>query len=202
MSFRILKLGGMALYSLCLMSGGMLLPYVFGILFWREPVTLTRVLGLAAVLAAVILANFNRQAVAKPTLPLCAAVFILNGLCSIFSKAHQINQTYAAVDSAGFVMYSGIVKALLCTPLLLFRKFRKNLPAASPVRIRRSLPVIVGASVIGGVSYLLQLNAAASLPATVLYPAVTGGSIVFSAVTGRLLFRERISARQLLCMLL
>jgi hypothetical protein len=33
LSFKVLKLGGMALYSTFLMSGGMLLPYIFGVLF-------------------------------------------------------------------------------------------------------------------------------------------------------------------------
>ena len=34
--FRVLKFGNMALYSIFLMSGGMLLPYVFGVLFLDE----------------------------------------------------------------------------------------------------------------------------------------------------------------------
>ena len=45
-------------------------------------------------------------------------------------------------------------------------------------------------------------NGAKFLPASVLYPVITGGSVVFSAITGRVLFKERISLRQALCMLL
>ena len=44
--FRILKQGGLALYSTFLMSGGMLLPYIFGIVFLNEMLTLLRVLGI------------------------------------------------------------------------------------------------------------------------------------------------------------
>mgnify|MGYP003291970998 CR=1 FL=1 len=34
--FRVLKAGNMSVYSMFLMSGGMLLPYVFGVLFLDE----------------------------------------------------------------------------------------------------------------------------------------------------------------------
>lgn len=199
LSFRILKLGGMALYSLALMGGGMLLPYVFGILFWKESAAPTGILGLTLVLAAVILANFNRQTASKQLLLLCTAVFILNGCCSILSKLHQIHQTFPTTDSAGFVMYSAIGKCLLCTPLLLLRKKRAE---NRPVHRRQSLPVIIGAAIVGAASYLLQLNGAKTIPASVLYPAITGGSIVFSTIMGRILFRERVSPRQILCILL
>ena len=37
--FRILKQGGLALYSTFLMSGGILLPYIFGIVFLNEMLT-------------------------------------------------------------------------------------------------------------------------------------------------------------------
>ena len=39
LSFKVLKLGGMALYSTFLMSGGMLLPYIFGVIFLEEQLT-------------------------------------------------------------------------------------------------------------------------------------------------------------------
>ena len=51
--------------------------------------------------------------------------------------------------------------------------------------------------IISGISYLLQLTGAAQLPATVLYPMVTGGSIIFSALSGRVFFREKLSVYQL-----
>ena len=48
---------------------------------------------------------------------------------------------------------------------------------------------------IGGMSYIIQLYGAKSLPATVLYPFITGGRIVFSALTGAAVFKEKLSGR-------
>ena len=198
LSFRILNLGGMALYSLALMSGGMLLPYVFGIVFLNETVSLPGFLGLMTVLAAVILANFNRRNIGKTLLLLCAAVFLLNGFCSILSKVHQISRMPSTVSSAGFVLYSGIAKCLLSVIVLLCRK-RSSF---SRPKHKYTLLLTVGAAVISAASYLLQLNGAKVLPASVLYPMITGGSIVFSAIAGCVLFKEQLSLRQVLCILL
>ena len=198
LSFRILNLGGMALYSLALMSGGMLLPYVFGIVFLNETVSLPGILGLITVLAAVILSNFNRRNIGKTLLLLCAAVFFLNGFCSILSKVHQISRMASAVSSAGFVMYSGIAKCLLSVIVLLCRKRC----SFSRPKHKYTLLLTVGTAVISAASYLLQLNGAEVLPASVLYPMITGGSIVFSAIAGCVLFKEQLSLRQVLCILL
>ena len=50
---------------------------------------------------------------------------------------------------------------------------------------------------IGGVSYLFQLKGAINLPATVLYPFITGGSIIFTALAGRVFFGEKPKKRTL-----
>ena len=51
--------------------------------------------------------------------------------------------------------------------------------------------IILGQAGSGGVSYFLQLIAAGHLPASVQYPILTGGSIVLTALAGRIFFREK-----------
>ena len=47
LGFRILKMSGsMAMYTLSLMTSGMILPYVWGIAFLNEPFTCLRTAGL------------------------------------------------------------------------------------------------------------------------------------------------------------
>ena len=50
-------------------------------------------------------------------------------------------------------------------------------------------------ALVSGLSYFFQLVGAENLPATVLYPFVTGGSIAFTTLAGWLIFREKPSAR-------
>lgn len=191
LSFQVLKMGSMALYSTFLMSGGMLLPYFYGVLFLSEELTLSRIIGVLFVLSAVILSNLSKQKVNRKLLILCCAVFFLNGAVSIISKCHQVSTAYKAVSSSEFVVYSGIAKLLLSTAALLFCKKEEK-----TMSCRLSYGVVAGAAIIGSASYLLQLIGAKTLPATVLYPMVTGGSIIFSALAGSVFFKEQITRRQ------
>lgn len=191
--FRILKKGSLALYSTFLMSGGMLLPYLFGIVFLHEKLTLLRMFGMLFVLAAVILSNFSKQKTDRKQLFLCFAVFVLNGLVSTISKCHQIGSAYGAISSSGFVMYSGIGKCV-CSLLAMLLYHKRGSPPATMDTL--SFSVTAGAAAVGAASYFLQLIGAKNLPASVLYPMVTGGSILFSTITGKAFFREAISPHQ------
>ena len=197
LGFHVLKLGGMALYSTFLMSGGMVLPYLFGISFLGEPLTLPRTLGILAMLAAVILSNSREKRFSGKLLALCTGVFILNGIVSILSKCHQITGRYETVSSAQFVMYFGLCKCCFCSALL-WGKYRP----VWDMKKAFSLPLAAGAALISAVSYFLQLICAKYLPASVLYPMITGGSVVFSALAGLLCFRERLSKGQLFSIVL
>lgn len=193
-SFKILKTSGMAIYSIFLLSGGMLLPYFYGVLFLEEDLSPQRIIGVIISLIAVIFSNKTKYNIKATVLPLCIAVFILNGFVSIISKVHQINDTFYPVSSTVFVMYSGIAKFLFSSVALLFCKKKKRASFSSKLT-----PLILsGSALIGGVSYMLQLIGAKELPATVLYPIVTGGSIVFSALSGKIFFKEKLSSYQLI----
>lgn len=47
-----------------------------------------------------------------------------------------------------------------------------------------------------GLSYMLQLIGAESLPASVLYPFITGGSIILTSFAGVAVFKEKLTIRQ------
>lgn len=195
LGFRVLRSGNMAVYSVFLMSGGMLLPYVFGILFLDEPLTAPRLVGLLMILGAVILSNGPSRGIHRKQLLLCCGIFLLNGAVSIISKVHQVGTRFGPVDSTAFVMYSALGRWLFSSIALAF--CRKGMP------IRRfssgkTLWIIAGAALIGGTSYMLQLIGASALPASVLYPLVTGGSIIFSALSGMVFFQEKPTKYQLI----
>lgn len=204
--FRVLKMGNMSVYSMFLMSGGMLLPYIFGLAFLGETINPFRIVGIIVILVAVILSNFGKMSFKPSLLLLCLCVFLLNGCVSIISKCHQANdqleiiRDFEAVSSTAFVMYSGLGKFVLSSVALLFCKKPKNAVPKKKTFFasRLSFLIILGAAAIGGVSYMLQLIGAKTLPATVLYPMVTGGSIIFSSLSGLIFFKEKLSVFQII----
>ena len=194
-SFRILKSGGMALYSMFLMMGGMLLPYIFGVIFLDEALTIWRILGLVIIAAAVVLSSRAKYRFGGKVYLWCILVFLLNGGVSILSKLHQIDTSHGPISTSAFVMYGGLFRCVFCSAALLCMGKKVEKPASRPLHI---LGIAAGAAAISGISYLLQLTGAATLPATVLYPMVTGGSIIFSALSGLVFFKEKLSRIQIL----
>ena len=193
--FRILRTGSMALYSLFLMTGGMTLPYLWGLFFLDEPFSWLRTAGLCVLMGAVLLSNLPKKGekINAKLILMCVTIFALNGCVSIVSKTHQIEATLPAVDTNGFVVLSGLAKFVISgTAFLIAKAVGKKKAAREEAPKRLSiLLLILCSAIVGGMSYLLQLVGAKNLPATVLYPFITGGSMVFSSIVGIVAFREK-----------
>ncbi len=187
--FRIMEHGTMALYTVFLMTGGMVVPYLWGLIFLGEPFTLLRTAGLAVIIAAVVISNSANAKFDPRQLVWCCLVFVINGFTSVVSKEHQIS--VAPVSTMSFVCLCGMARFVISLIALLFvKKGRVALKMEG-----KSALFTLGSALFSGFSSILQLTGAKSLPATVLYPIVTGGSIIFIALAGRLLFREKLSRR-------
>ena len=57
--FKIMESGSMANYMMFLMSGGMTVPYVWGLLFLDEKFSLLRTLGLVIIILGIVFSNFR-----------------------------------------------------------------------------------------------------------------------------------------------
>ena len=197
--FRVLRMGSMSLYTVFLMTGGMVLPYVYGLIFLNEPISVLRVLGLGVIVCAVVLSNGGKQVTTGKLILFCVAVFVLNGVISILSKTHQITEL-PTVNAKEYVMLTGLAKFVMCPIAYLFTG--KEKPEFTAKRFGRIVPLIALSALVSGSSYLLQLIGASELPASVLYPCVTGGSIIFSTIAGMIFFREKLSLKQILAVAL
>lgn len=207
LGFEIMRRGNVAIYTLFLMSGGMLVPAVYGWLFLGEPATPLRVLGVAVIVFSVILSNLSKEKPNKILLLLCVAVFFMNGGVSVFSKLHQINPD-EAVSTTDYMLI-GILTSFLLNSFLrlgIFVKERlskqeKNDIAQVPrgkLKLSALFPIflILLSAVVSNASYFLQLEGARGLPASVLYPMITGGSVVLSGIFALVFFGEKLSKRE------
>lgn len=195
LGFRILREGNTAIYSLFLMSGGMVLPYLFGIFVLNEKITVLRVIGIIVICVAVFLSSQTKLKLDARLIGFCMAVFVLNGFVSIISKVHQVTIDLTPVSSTAFVMYTGVFKFVLSVGAFLVVGNNGTSDKVRKAFFTRgnTLLIIFLTAGIGGVSYMLQLMGAKTLPASVLYPLITGGSIIFSAIAGRVFYKEKLS---------
>ena len=77
--FKVLKMGSMSLYTVFLMTGGMILPYIYGTIFLSEAFSVLRLIGLILIFGAIVLSNAAKAKTTKLLVVLCIAVFVLNG---------------------------------------------------------------------------------------------------------------------------
>ena len=192
--FRIMK-ESIALYALFLMTGGMIVPYVWGLCFLGEAFSWLRLAGLLLILAAVIFSRGDAVRANPRLILLCVLVFILNGFVSVISKVHQVEATQPVVTAMGFTVLVNFGKLVLSGAAggVLHLKASPR-PAYPP--FKKAFPFIFGCTVAGGTSYLLQLTAASHVSASVMYPMITGGSIIFSALMARIFYGEKPTRRQ------
>ncbi len=194
--FKIMKKGNMSLYTLFLMSGGMTIPYIWGVLFLNEELTIVRTIGLLAIIAAIVISNSGGAKPDRKQLLLCIAVFLLNGFTSVTSKMHQISPISELVTSSDFAFITAVFKAVLCIALLLILKNKMNVQAPISLPIKKVLPIVIITALADSISFVFQLIGATELPATILYPFITGGSIILTSLAGVIVFKEKMTARQ------
>lgn len=200
--FRMMKEGKMATYTLFLMSGGMVVPYVVGIFALGEPVTVARILGLAAIIGGVVCANRTGERMERHIWKLGILVFFLNGMVSVVSKLHQVESTLETVSTMPFMLLNALCGfALGATGWLICRKRGGTGPRGRKL-VLQVIPIILAAGITGLASSFLQLEGARNLPATVLYPIITGGNIILTALAGRFVFKEKLTKRMIAGILL
>lgn len=205
LGFRVLKSGSMAFYTLFLMCGGMFVPYVWGVLFLHERLSLMHLAGLILIISAMVLTANDKKLPSKQILALCVIIFFLNGISSVAGKMHQIEKTYFCISETEFVIATGIAKFIIASIAYSVVKIRQKDRAVeqhNQCGFAWGVFLIVLSTLLSGLSYILQLSGAKNLPATVLYPLITGGTIIFSSVTGIIFFKEKISKRLVLSIII
>lgn len=199
---KVLSLGSLAIYSMFMMLGGMIVPFFYGVLFLKESLTFGRIIGtlllsLFIVLQAVWPKSDKEQTTTKGKksvfFGLCLLIFFLNGMTGVITKAHAVDPR--AVDEISFTVLACAVTAVLSFIFLLFNG-KKTCSALKETLQPYPFFVMI---LLGGAAYtgnFLHLKAAAFVPASVQFPLVSGGVIVLSALTSRFFFQEKLPAKE------
>ena len=169
LGFKIMKAGSVAMYMLFLMSGGMLVPAVWGWIFLKEEPKPLHVIGLAVILVSIILNNMGSSRPSARVILMCSAVFVVNGFVSVFAKLHQIETEYATVSTADYTLLSSVA-SLTMSLALRAALYAKNKGEAVKTNCFKLFPIfIVSLSGIAStLSSLFQLEGAKNLPAIIL----------------------------------
>lgn len=174
-SFKALGSINLSLYSLFSMLGGMVLPFVQGIIFYGEGITVAKIICILFIIAALVL-TVERGEKSKGYI-YYAGVFVLNGLVGVISTLFT-RANYPKTSSAGFSILIAICTTLLAILILLLR-FGK---AAFEKMTFSSVGIGSAAGIVNRVANYLLLISLVHIEASVQYPLITGGVMIVSTV--------------------
>ena len=196
-SIKALELGSLTNYSLYLMSGGMILPILYGAIFEHDSFSIPKLIGIFVVIAAVFVKMDFKEKANWKTTAYFLLLFLLNGSIGVISSIYQSQElSFEKVSSTQFSLLGnlfrvGIGAVMYCGYLL---KRRKDKSSSQILSYTKGAPWAAICGICNGVANLLLLMALVSLAPSLQYPLVTGGCIVLAAVFG-LFFKEKISLR-------
>lgn len=173
-SMKAFAVANLSVYSVFSMLGGMLLPFLTGVGFYNEELTAFKIVCCVLIMVSVLL-NLRGGTQSKKAFLYYMAVFVLNGSVGVISKIHQSSEL-PHTDSTGFMFLTSAVSVVISALWLLIQ--HKKIPLIKG----KSLTFAAGYGIFNGVGNWLLLISLVNLPASVQYPLVTGGVMVFSTV--------------------
>lgn len=182
-TFKALKTINLSLYSLFSMLGGMLLPFIQGILFFGEEFTVAKFISVGVIALALILTIEKGKR--KNGTIYYIGIFVLNGMSGVISKIF-VSAPFEKVSSAGYSILTAICSLVLSLVFfLILTKKDGNVKKITPA----SITVGALSGVTNRIANFLLIIALAHVDASVQYPMVTGGVIIVSTLIS--LFGER-----------
>lgn len=193
-AFKALDRINLSLYSLFSMLGGMVLPFIVGIAFFNEALTLAKCVCFAVICISLLLTVEKNSG--KNGYIYYLGIFVLNGMGGVLTTIYK-KLDGGNVSSTGFTLMSALLAVILAAALLPF--FRNDLK-----NIKRPIfaAIVIGFSgALNRLANLLLVIALAVLPASAQYPMVTGGVMIVSTVIA-LLSRKKPSKKEILSVML
>ena len=194
-SLRALEKANLSVYSLFSMLGGMMLPFVAGLAFYDEKMTLATGVCVVFIVAALLLTVDRGR---KGGAVYYIGVFVFNGLSGVISTVFE-RAPYEKATSAGYSIWCAILSAVICLAVLAVLRIRSKTPIAIPSLSATLLSF--GGGALNRVANFLLLIALAVLPASVQYPFITGGVMIVSTALA-FLTKQKPSKREVASVLL
>ncbi len=202
-SLYAVRFGSVALTSM-ISSFSLLLPTLFGIIYWKEGVKPAFLVGLALLCGSIVLTNLQgeksseKQKKRRLLWVFCVTLlFFSNGCCSILQTFHQKTGEEAFKSEFMIVaLFLVFVSNILVAVFSLKKTFPDYAKKAAPYATAYGL---MNAGVNLGV---MLLASGGAIPSSVFFPVISIGSLVLVFGVSMLFFKERFRRIQYIGILL
>lgn len=166
--FKALGRINLSLHSLFMMLGGMALPFLQGILFYGEGISVQKCVCFLFICLSLTVTV--KRSESKGGAIYYVLIFILNGLAGVLSKIFT-ESGFEKTSAAGYSLIIALCSAVLSGAMLLFFRGGHRLSAGG-------ITVAVAGGVVNRVANFILVIALMHVDASVQYPLVTGGVMI------------------------
>ena len=177
--------------SATFMKLGVLVPTLMAVFLFGEVPTVWQLIGIAASVAAIVLIRSENGASQIKSSAGLLLLPLVGGMADGMSKVYEV---YGSSElSNHFLLFTFFVALILCTALVMVKK-QSLTPADALFGLLIGSPNYFTARFL-----LLSLN---TIPAIIAYPGYSVGTIVLVTLAGMAFFREKLSRRQVIALLI
>lgn len=189
---KAISVGSLSLTSL-IVNCSLIIPTFYSLVFLGEEGGVFLYAGVAFLIVALIMVNKSSESmpITGKWLLYVAVAFLGNGMCSLTQK---LQQDAFHGEGKNELMIFALLFVILGSIILMFLKERKNMAVYAKHGACKGL--ICG--VANGIVNLLVMVMLGTMPASVVFPLITGGSIVLTHIVSKVFFHEKLSKRQAL----
>lgn len=181
-SLKSLGVINLSLYSLFSMLGGMMIPFLQGIIFYGEAVTVANLICFVLIILALLL-TVERKDKKRGGTVYYIGVFVLNGMSGVLAKIYNtapFDKGSAEIAPVSYFVMSGFITVALCGALLTY--FYSRGETITSVMSLKSTLVCGASGVLNRVANYILIIALMHVPSSVQYPMVTGGVMIVSTL--------------------
>lgn len=201
LGIKVLAIGSVGTYTVFMTIGGMSVPAVFGVCFLGDELRYTQLLAFVLIVVAVILsARGEKKKLSLKALIFYLLLFFGNGMYGALTALHT-NRLGVEVPDVTFMFVTSWVAVLCTLPVSaavyvkekkagVMTAQRSELKPAAKALYRRS-PYLSG--ILNGVANLLIVigTTADGIGSVVVFPLMTGGTILFTTIFSWLFYKEK-----------
>lgn len=197
-SLAALNRASLSLCTVCALGGGVVLPAIFGIFFFGEPLSVIQWLGIAMFLLSAWLitpkSSPDKEFSIISALPFIITNFLVNGALSVIGKYYAVCVTKANPALFSCISYAFAAAMFGIFLLALPRRATNKYTTKFPKKFY-TLSAFVGA--VCATIVFLSVFLAKTVPIVILNTVPTSVCILGSSVIGQLFFKEKITKRAL-----
>lgn len=225
-SISAMRLGTVAALGTYSLVGGMLIPFVYGVLFLNEKASIYQWIGMVILCVSLYPSlklekgeeNEGKNSKKKRILHalFCLIAFVTNGMVVVFSKMHQISPY--AVDENSFLILSSIIRIAVSVGALLFFAVKATAKgekggfykAFVDIGNKKMTALLYFAlfaftalySVLNTLGSVFSFRCMTEMDASLQFPLLSGIVIIFTAIFGRIFFKEKFSKSSIIGLVL